>query len=306
MFFFSFSLFLLRRTAPSQLTPEQVEALIDEYLRAFDVEGDYTKEDTATKATNQSTKSVGRNQTQKKTVHEFQGSDAIQSHSTVQNARDLDTELDKNQLPKIQEQRLHERVCDLSFTEDRYEDRYDIYTYTVPTLREYGERQWILDEREITPNNENNELIGKDQTITDWESVINPESPFNRPQQYRDVISNYYKNRTFPKFQLSANHGESQPSPQSRSLSMTSITKQSSSNLSSTEQDSITPLTKNKHGGREPGRESVMQVERFTAVAITCTGEALNYVMANDSIKRYFFGLANLCATVCHSSLLEF
>lgn len=41
-----------------------------------------------------------------------------------------------------------------------------------------------------------------------------------------------------------------------------------------------------------------LEVQRYTQVAITCTGDALGFILNNDVIKRYFFGLANLCTTV--------
>lgn len=43
---------------------------------------------------------------------------------------------------------------------------------------------------------------------------------------------------------------------------------------------------------------SQREVQRYTEVAITCTGEALSFILNSEYIKHYFFGLANLCTTV--------
>lgn len=40
-------------------------------------------------------------------------------------------------------------------------------------------------------------------------------------------------------------------------------------------------------------------VERYTSVAITITGDSLHFALSNEEARKYFFGLAHLCSTVC-------
>lgn len=270
--------FSIFRSVPAQLTPLQVESLIEEYLRAFDVPGDTPKKDGAQHSISmKSIKNGKKDDTDKKTIEKRGSSCGFdRSASSIRTTRPPDTEDPHTSSPSVQPEEVHKTAFEMS-DDKEFEGRAlidvsagDRGIASVPTLGEYGERQWVLKD-EVSSVVPDEELIGRDPSAADWEAVVDPHGKF-----INDTDNNNGAGSA-PAFSSTVSHSQTRP----RSTPRRRCT------------DQPPPIAKIGTDHRE--------VQRYTAVAITCTGEALGHVLANESMKRYFFGLANLCATVSHN-----
>lgn len=320
----------IRRSVPVQLTPQQVDALIEEYLRAFDT-------DKASSVTSKKSPTVITRTNvfvpQEPRERRKQGKPSPRPADGAQPVEDpthtLSCPSSENEKgPPTLSQRV-KRSGSSRHGSNKHSFR------SMPTLRAFGERRTFVGEE----NEIDDELVGKDSSPVVWESVIDPVDPrlchnmrrgfrpstvrpaglldSRRPLRRRSIAAGdagttagaSRHQRTTTRHRSAKPHGilrtESlhRAAPhEGRSMAARGDSRTRSLVLE-TGEDQV-----NERGGsrvavdpsfvKNGGSGNALQVEHYTAVAITCTGEALQYILAEDSTKRYFFGLANLCATV--------